>query len=309
MTPGHSQLGRLRRGATDLIGLFALPMLVAALPWPIGLAVLKRTARTASAFRAEADAAWLLAREYAGASAESDWKWRYRLIRWIERADTWLTLTRNTAWWQRHVDITGEYPHADLGWLLLTFHWGAGNWVWKLLRERGIDAHFLARKPGASDLGASRVALWYGWFRGWAFSRIGSLGPLYTGGSTTRIENAWQRGESIVAMIDLPVATTQPDCCVVVLGKRARLPSRLVQLSRLHHVPTAIFSCGFDIVTGQRTLRIEQVDQLGDMEATLACYAEHLNECLRTQPEFWLMWHETPLMFTGDEGSDRVGLC
>lgn len=305
----HAQFGRLRRGASDLIGLFALPMLVAALPWPVGLAVLKQTARSASTFRVEADAAWLVAREHVGEVAESDWKWRYRLIRWVERADTWLTLTRSTAWWRRHVDVTGEFPAAGRGWLLLTFHWGAGNWVWKLLRERGVGAHFLARRPGASDLGASRVALWYGRLRGWAFPRIGSLGPLYTGGSTVRIENAWLRGESVIAMLDLPVAATQPGCRVVLLGKTARLPSRLAQLALSHQVPAVTLSCGFDIASGRRTLRIEQVLQSGDVESTLACYARHLDTCLRAQPEFWLMWHEAPMMFAArDEAPSGAGL-
>ena len=295
--PAHSQPGRLRRNASDLIGLFVLPMLVAALPWPVGLALLRQVARCASTFRLEADAAWLVAREHAVASDEGDWKWRYRLIRWVERADTWLTLTRSTGWWRRHVDVTGDFPDADRGCLLLTFHWGAGNWVWKLLRERGIDAHFLARKPGASDLGMSRVALWYGRLRGWAFTHIGSLGPLYTGGSAVRIENAWQRGESVLAMLDLPVAATQPGCRVSVLGKPARLPSRLVQLAISHQVASVILSCGFDIVSGRRALRIEPASQSGDIEATLASYASHLDVCLRTQPEFWLMWHEAPTMF------------
>ena len=305
----HSQPGRLRRNASDLIGLFALPMLVAVLPWPVGLAVLKQTARRASTFRLEADAAWLIAREHTGDIAESDWKWRYRLIRWVERADTWLTLTRSTAWWRRHVDVTGQFPAAGRGWLLLTFHWGAGNWIWKLLRERGIAAHFLARKPGASDLGASRVALWYGRLRGWAFSRIGSLGPLYTGGSAVRIEDAWHRGESVVAMLDLPTAAKQPGCDVVLLGKPARLPSRLAQLALANQVPSVILSCGFDAASGRRTLRIEQVAESGMIESTLAGYAQHLDACLRAHPEFWLMWHEAPMMFrAADDGAGGTGL-
>ena len=304
----HIVFDRPRRSLADLIGLFALPMLVAALPWPVGLALLRQVAQRAPTFRVEADAAWQVARDHAGGIAEADWKWRYRLIRWIERADTWLTLTRSAAWWRRHVDVSGEFPAADRGWLLLTFHWGAGNWVWKLLREHGIAAHFLARRPGASDFGMSRVALRYGRLRGWAFARIGSLGPLYTGGSVGRIERAWRRGESVVAMLDLPVDATQPTCRVDLLGRVARLPSRLPALAASHAVPTTILSCGFDIHSGRRTLRMERVPESADVASMLARYAAHLDARLRAQPEFWIMWHETPSMFVGANAPRAAGM-
>ncbi|WP_343788241.1 hypothetical protein [Dokdonella soli] len=289
---------RLRRSASDVFGLFALPMLVAALPWPAGLALLKQVSHRSSTFRVEADAAWQVARDHVDGMVDADdWKWRYRLIRWIERADTWLTLTRSTAWWQRHVDIVGEFPAQGHGWLLLTFHWGAGNWVWKLLRARGIAAHFLARRPGASDLGMSRVAIWYGRLRGWAFARIGGLGPLYTGGSVGRIERAWQRRESVVAMLDLPVGEARPACRVDLLGRSAWLPSRLPELAVSRDVPVAILSCGFNIDNGRRTLRLESVSQAADVALVLAHYAAHLDARLRGQSEFWMMWHEAPSMF------------
>jgi lauroyl/myristoyl acyltransferase len=289
---------------SDVVGLFLLPMLVAALPWTLGLRLLKWSARVSRTFRKEADAAWANAQVYAGISAEMelDWKWRYRLIRWVERADTWLTLTRSARWWRRRIHVIGDLPEESGGWLLLTFHWGAGNWIWKVLRERGIAAHFLARRPGVSDLGNSRVALWYAQLRGWAFARIGGLGPLYTGGSVGRVEAAWRSGESVVAMLDLPAGAVGLPSIVPLLGREAQLPSRLPQLAVAAHAPVCIFSCGLDLRSGRRTLRIESLARGSDMLAVVARYAAHLDRCLNEQPEYWLMWHEAPALFgQGDQ--------
>ncbi|HEY0231827.1 MAG TPA: hypothetical protein VGC55_11295 [Dokdonella sp.] len=289
---------RLRRAASDLFGLFVFPMLVAALPWAVGLRLLKGLARHHRTFRVEADAAWVAANAHLPGMEADTWKTRYRLIRWVERADTYLTLTRTTGWWRRRVDVIGDWPAPAQAHLLLTFHWGAGNWVWKLLSEQGIGAHFLARRPVARDLGAGGLALSYSRLREWAFPRIGGRGAIYTGGSAARIEEALEKGASLVAMLDLPSSPSQQPTRVMLLGEPARLPARLLAVAAKQRVPITIFSCGFDAASGRRTLRMETLDASVDIESALARYAALLEACLREASEFWMMWHQCAAIFS-----------
>lgn len=295
--PFGRQLDRLRRNLADLCGLFVLPFVAAALPWRLGYGLLGLLARRLATFRPEADAAWRVAHDYLPGADEHEWKRRYRLLRWVERADTYLTMIRSEAWWRRRIDVDGAWPAQGRACLLLTFHWGAGHWVWKCLRAHGLPAYFLARRPVVGDLGISRVALWYGALRAWGLSRIGGLGPLYTGGSSARIRAALAAGENVVGMLDLPAAAAQAPQAVDLLGCRARLPSRLVALANAEAAQVVVFSCGFDFASGRRRLGVEALPaELGEA-AAVQRYADHLSARLREAPECWLMWHEAPAIF------------
>ena len=88
----------------------------------------------------EADVAWNVMREYAGHGDEHAWKMHYKLVRWVERVDTYLVLVRGTAWWLSQVDRQGQWPRAGAPGLLLTCHWGAGHWLWRCLQSVGVRA-------------------------------------------------------------------------------------------------------------------------------------------------------------------------
>lgn len=288
--------GRFRRALADAVNLFLLPALLAALPWPLAFRLLRRFAATMTVFRPEADAACAAAQTIVSVADPESWKRNYRLVRWIERCDTFLTLLRSRRWWLDRIDFDGAWPHPGLPCLFLTFHWGAGHWVWKCLRNAGFNAYFVARKPQVADMGVSRLALWYGRLRGWGFSHVGGLGVLYTGGSRRRIREALQAGSSIVGMLDLPVTSGQRTRPVDLLGRSARLPYGLLECLEAP-CGKAIFSCAVDLRTGRRRLRVEPVDAQADVGTLLQRYAAHLDARLRESPESWMMWHEAPAIF------------
>ncbi|MGH8171504.1 MAG: hypothetical protein ACREPX_00060 [Rhodanobacteraceae bacterium] len=288
---------RFRRNVADVLGLFIGPAVVACLPWPAAFAVLKLLARRGIGFSNEADAAWNIAQPHLRDADMREWKMRARLMKWVERVDTYLTLMHGSQWWKRHVDVVGEFPPGAAPYLLLTYHWGAGNWVWKLLREHAIPAYFLARRPEALDFGTSRVALWYGRLRVWGLSRIGSLGPLYTGDSSRQIKETWTRGESVVGMLDLPARGEQKTERVPLLDGQVRLPSGLVRLAETSGTRVVLLSCGLDFDTGRRRLRIETLAEGLDVAGVLTRYAGHLDARLHDAPEAWHMWHEADLIF------------
>jgi len=302
-----SRVGRFGRNLADLAGLLALPLAAAVLPWRLTRRLLRWLAMHARTFQAESEAAWAVASRERPGPDGAGWKRRYRLVRWVERADTGLTLARGARWWRARVDVDGEWPPPRGGQLLLTFHWGAGNWIWRMLREQGIAAHFLARRPGPTDLGASRVALWYGRLRGRALRRIGSLGPLYTGGAGAAVRAALARGESVVAMLDLPSTPSQHPRPAELLGRSVQWPTRLLDVAAEADVPVTVFSCGFDADSGRRRLRVEPLGRI-DAASAVQRYAAHLERRLHEAPELWMMWHEFPAMLAGSaRGTGEAG--
>ncbi|MEO7432548.1 MAG: hypothetical protein ABIR62_11050 [Dokdonella sp.] len=294
---------RTRRAAADTLGLIVMPALLALLPWAITFRLLRHLAVRTTSFRSEADAAWTVAREHVSHPAESAWKSNYRLTRWIERVDTYLALTRSTSWWNRHVDVSGSWPEPGRPFLFLTYHWGAGYWVFKLLKKQGFEAFFVARRPQVADLGASRIALWYGRLRGWILSRIGSLGPLYTGGSIELVREVFASGGCMVGMLDLPARNPQAAIRVTLLGEPVMLPAGLVDLAMRAQASVALFSCGFDPRNGRRQLSIKCIESPSGVEEVLTQYSRHLDERLRTAPECWMMWHEARAMFVEPKAS------
>jgi hypothetical protein len=196
---------------------------------------------------------------------------------------------RSRAWWRRHIRQRGAFAQAPTGGVLLTYHWGGGSWVWPMLREAGIPAHFIARRPVARDLGESRIALWYGALRMRVVRRIGCLGPLFVGESAGRIHEELAAGRCVVGMLDLPAARGQRTHRGPLLERTARVPNGLAHLAAAHGAPVNLFSCSFDVDTGRRELRIESVAP--DDAATVGtAYLRHLDQCLREESAFWQMW-------------------
>lgn len=288
---------RVRRAVVDAVGLFVVPALLALLPWRITFRLLRHLAVRTRSFRTEADAAWSIARVFVEHPDERAFKATYKLTRWIERVDTYLTLWRSSRWWLARIDISGEWPERGKPCLFLTYHWGAGHWVWKCLDAAGFHAYFLARRPQVADMGMSRIALWYGRFRSWGFSRIGSLGPLFTGGSMDRMRHAFAHGKHVVGMLDLPPEGPRSARAAVLLGRQVMLPGRLIESWDETEIRFALIRCSFDPATGRRRLAIEALARTMRADEVFATYVKRLEECLRDAPALWMMWHEAPAIF------------
>jgi hypothetical protein len=292
-----SAIDGLRRNVADALRLFVVPALLATLGWRVAFRLMRFWSRVAPGSHREADPSWDVAKAYLDGADASQWKADLRLAIWVERVDTYLTLLRSARWWQRQVDVDGTFPPAGAPYLLLTYHWGTGGWIWSLLDAHGIGASFLLRRPVALDFGTSRVAWWYVRLRSWALPRIGSRGPIYTGDSSAQLLDGWTRGESVLGMLDVPVGEARKALPVELLGRRARLPYGLLQLAASAGVRVVLLSCGLDVASGRRALHVEMLPEGLDVDGMLARYAGHLDARLREAPAAWHLWRDASAIF------------
>lgn len=289
-------LERLRNATADALMLFIVPCLVALLPWRLGFAVLKRLARSERLYRLSVEPAWNAARAHCPGADEREWKYRFRLLRLVDHVDVYLTLLRGVCWRKRHVVENGQWP-APGACVLLTFHWGAGGWIWPRLRELGFNAHFIARRASGRALGMTRLSHRFGIFRAWALRRSGSAAPIFTGASANEVTQALRSGRSIVGMLDLPARLEQQAMTVQLLGRRANLPTGMARIAVAAGTPIALISCGLDPNNGQRDIRVETLAPGQTPEQVMQRYATHLDMRLHEIPAYWQIWREAPGLF------------
>lgn len=287
----------LKRNGTDLINLFVVPISIAVLPWGIAFRVLKWMARRDCDRVVAIEQAWQAAKPHLPEQDAAEWKWRFRLLQLLERVDVWLVLLRSSRWWKAQIRQTGTWPRDPGPFLLLTFHWGGGQWVWRQLHEHGFKAHFVARRAQATDLGAGRAALWYARVRQFALRHQGSEPVIFAGGSSQRIRDAFDAGHCVVGMLDLPSPEGHAVLQRPLLDGTIAIPFGLAKLAIESRVPIVLFSCAFDVESGHRLLKIESVAKDADLDGVASRYIEHLSLCLSQESAFWQLWGSASRMF------------
>lgn len=297
--------GAWRRSLSDATFLLLLPVTVALLPWRWGFALLRRVARSPRVFTDVVDAAWQQARTCVAGMDVGQFKQRQRLYLLLDRCDSYLTVLHGHAWWQRHVDIQGEWP-PPTGSVLLTAHWGSGQWLWRLLQAHGIAGHFLVRRADIADVGRGRLARLYLRWRRWALPRIGCRGPIYTGGSHADVQCALAAGDCVLGMLDLPVAAARRATRVAWLQQPARLPSGLAQLAVDAGAAVSVLVCGIDPANGRRQLRIESLPAGLDADALVSAYATRLNREILDEPAAWQLWSLLPAFRAGGNSAEWI---
>ena len=292
--------GIVGRAFADALCLYLIPLAAALPPWRIGFALLKRLAGWSFLHRDSVESLWAGAAPFFADADPRQWKYRARLLLLVEHTDTYLTLLRSDRWWRKHIAVRGEFPAAHSANLLLTFHWGTGNWIWRLLRARGIRAYFLARRPQGRALGLSRLSHWYGQLRGWSLRHIGSAGVIFTGDSADAIRQALAEKCSVTGMLDIGARAGQETAAGTLLQKHVRLPFGLARIAQDSGTAVTLFSVGLDWNSGDRDLAIRIVPAGTDAAGIMREYIHHLDARLRSAPEAWQMWHEAHAIFASE---------
>jgi len=232
------------------------PALAACFPWTKGFAFLNRIAAREDVFPESTAEAIAGAASVAPIADERDWKRRYRLTRLVDHCDLFLMRTRGRRWFERHVDVEGEWP-AKGPFIAMTFHWGAGLWALGCMHESGVPVRFVAARMDKEQLRDHPVVARYARWRLRTVERAGGGPVIYTGGASAAIQRALADGHAVVALYDIPAVMTSKTLWTTVCGRPVALPAGMANLAVESGVPVIAFEMGFDYRTGRRQLRIE----------------------------------------------------
>ncbi len=291
----------LKRNGADLITLFVIPILIALMPWKIGFRVLRKLARHERSHKVHVEEAWQMARKHFPDEIEDDWKWRFRLLRLIDRVDAWLVLLRPRGWWSKQIVQTGEFPKPDGPHAFLSYHWGGGHWIWSQLARYGFPTHLISRRAEAADLGAGRLALTLGRARLYGIRRLGGREVIFLGGASGPVRKALAAGHNLLGMQDMPPAPWDATLRRPLLDGEVAYPFGLARLALEANATIVLLSFAFDLDTGKRTLNVTTLPRGIDIETLATRYVAHLDECLRSESAFWQTWTLTAQMFVPTE--------
>ena len=280
------------------------PALAAALPWPAGFALLARVAGSDQVRFETEDAAYAQAQRFggtglpeAGGANGAAWRRAWRLVRLVDHADLFLTLSRSDRWLDRNVSVHGAWP-ASGPFLAVTCHWGAGLWALRHLGRSGIRSRFLARRLTEAEFGGDPGRRRYMHMRIRATERATRAPVIYTAGATAEIAAALDEGIRIVALCDVPLPAGRSKIEVPFRGGRLTMPRGLIALACARNVPVVLFSAGIDRTTGQRRLDIAPAEIFRDPAVMAGALAQWLDTLLVRDAPAWHMWPYAAELFT-----------
>jgi len=197
---------------------------------------------------------------------------------------------RGDRWMARHLRVDGDAPPRGPC-VFVGFHYGTGFWSLRYLRRLGHRVSFVSAPIESAQFHGDRLRP--GFFR-WRQRRVEAAGGapvIYVGGSSERIRTTLRDGVSILALIDVPDATTST-LAVPLLGKRVRFPDGIVRIAASEGVPLVGYVASLDPQTGTRRLRFTRLPD--DPTQALGTLAGMLDAAIREDPASWHFWAEWP---------------
>ena len=282
ITPGQ----RLR----SALELEWLPAAVAALPWRFGHRVARWLARLPWLYREPVEAAVSVAQRYGWCEDPRRFAREQRALRLVDHADLYLSLAQGTRVRATHVERVGAWPEGDAPILAITVHWGVGLFGIASLAETGRRTACLSTRLDEAHVRHDPVLLRYGRTRLAEVVRVAGAPLIYAGEGARPFLRALERGESLLALIDVPPDAVGGAHPVRLLDRDAWLPSGLVKLAERTRIPVVFFAVELDAATGNRIVRIAEPFVVDDRDAAMQRLADHLDHCIRRSPPAWTFW-------------------
>ena len=282
----------LRRELRASLERVLLPALAAMLPWRWCARLFWQIARAPWLYRADVEAAWVRAGQYAELPPDPQWKRRARFHLLVDNADYFLSLTRGPRWLRRHVRVSGSenLPEGVNPILLVTFHWGQGFWALRYLRDRGLPAAWLhAPVPHRLRVGEYVGGL-MGRLRIRQVGRLAGAAPIPVGGSVAAMRERLRRGLPVMAMPDAPIRPGQRTLAVELLGRPAHIAAGVITMAADDGMPVHAYTMRADPLSGRRELAIGPALRGEDPAALAQALADALSAAIREDPAAWYVW-------------------
>ena len=280
----------MRAFAGEVFERLLLPVVVAGLAWPAGLALLRRVARTAYAQR-DAAAAAQVARRFGVLGDERDFRERFALYRLIDYADLPLAHARRLGWFGRWTNRSGpEWPREG-AYLAVTFHFGAGMWTMRELGRHAVGVKWIHAPVVGTKTALERFVGAVGRARIASVAKFAGAPTIPTGGAR-RLAAEWlARGGAVTALHDAPHFGHRETIAVPFLGQSLHLPTGLGHLAATAQVPVYFYTTSLELDGARRRLRVVgpfRFDSAADF--TLAA-GRFLDEEVRADPAAWHLWN------------------
>jgi drug/metabolite transporter (DMT)-like permease len=304
------RLSSIAKSATMLWELLLMPMLLAILPSRMRNSAIRRVVSNRTRFAADADATVSAALRYFPNTNVEEFTRDYRLCRLADLVDFWLYRLRSKRWPLENVDVKAT---ADISGpaLFVTYHYGGGWWIAWILSRRYLRANLLIRHPLHTNRWVDGILAAVGVYRNECFA--GLIGnPLIwsdEAGAAMKLRACWKRGESAIALTDLPVSNVDRYRYAPLLSRSAYLPSSLFELAARSTVPVYVFIGEWNPQALQPTVRIELLAAAGSSaEEMVLRYATILNAELLRRPSAWHFWPAVEQFFKPPATSQRATL-
>lgn len=227
----------------------------------------------------------------------------HRVVRFVDKADPYLSAFRLRATLERHV-YADSLPTLGRPALILAAHRGNGWWALPLLKAQGQPAAMVATPP-MKPAGWRDLMFWpYVLLRWREMNRLGGLPVIPTQGATRRIREGLQRGERIIALIDIPPVTAARCSPVQFFGRQAWMPRQAIDTAIEAGADLWMVFGDVDPHTLHQHVRFEKIDATRGADAAFSRYAEKLEKAIRDRPGSWHAWGHVQCFFTGPAVQD-----
>ncbi len=280
----------------DLLDLYLAPASAGLLPWPRAFRWLRWLASRELLYTQDVAAAKRERETVLRSETPAQWRDSFRLVKLVDHADLYLSLTRSDSWMKRYLRVSGAWPKQG-PFIAFTFHWGTGFWSLRHLRATGLRPAMLSTPLGpAPPLGDWRGR--YGFWRNREVARATGEAIIYLGGAKDKIRRHLASGGVVVGLMDVPSCQTPESIAVEILGRPSALPRGLLDLASELSVPLVPFLLSLDIATGQRHLRICSPLAGASTEDLARDAAALMSETLGADPPAWHRWADASLFFS-----------
>lgn len=296
---------RLRLEMRDLAELVLLPGLVVVLPWAYCFRVFRWVATWPWLYRAQCDASLAQAQQLGFAPDPIAWKAQRRLVTLVDHADLYLAVTRSPGWMRIHLTVAGQWPAPDTAALLCTFHWGAGMWGLVHAAHHGLRPHALVAPMHSSVFAGRFVLRHYAMARTHRVGKVLRQATLDVSESLRPVVRCLNTQGQVLAAVDVPADQAAASHTITLLGRPARLPKALFRIAAEKGTPVFVYTTGFDLRTGQRSLTVQQIENTATsaagasdsagalIQAVFTC----LDKAILKEPSLWHFWSEAPRFF------------
>lgn len=248
----------LRLEVRALLELYLIPAVTALMPWPLGFRWLRFCSRFQFLYGAEWQAALAQARNFVVVGDEKLWARQFRLVKLVDHADLYLSMTRSDRWLQRYVDGWDAWPQIEGGAVAVFTHWCPGFWSGRALRRNGAPTHSVIAPATRRAMGGSHLAYWYGVLRMREYQRVNGRTSFYPTGVVRRFLRVLREQAGgqvwVASMLDVPSGPNDPGESVTLFDREGYVPNALIGIARLAKVPVIMVTCGLDPRTGRRDL-------------------------------------------------------